>query len=68
MEADVEKELAAKRKAIDAKPPENLVAMAHDGEILKVSWGNRTIAILPGQSALGRTYEEWAEIARKRRI
>jgi hypothetical protein len=61
-------QIAAERKAIDAKPPEAGVTMERDGEVLMVSWGNKTIAILPGQSALGRTYEEWAEIARKRRI
>jgi hypothetical protein len=60
--------LKTRLAAINAKPPEAGVTVERDGEVLKVSWGNKTIALLPGQSALGRTYEEWAEIAKKRNI
>ena len=56
-----------KRAAVgEAADEAAAVTMDETAKIKIESTAGRSIAIGPGQSALGRTYEEWLEIAKKR--
>ena len=57
---------SAELKAMLAKPPEKLVVVERDGKSIKVAFGRDTFTLHPGESALDRTYEEWAEINARR--
>ncbi len=56
---------AALRKMI-ANPPDTVVVIERDGDKLKMSFGGKAVAIGPGESAFGRTYEEWQKVETER--
>jgi hypothetical protein len=55
-----------RRQTAAMAPKLAAVGIERDGQTLKLQVNGRTIAIEPGQSALGRTYGEWLEIAKRR--